>query len=75
MVEIPRLIGEGRSVSVFDSPAVSAGFDDVTMVRHSIKQSGSHFLITKDRGPFTEGEIGGDNDRGIVDTDARANER
>jgi hypothetical protein len=47
---------------VLDPPAVIAGFDDVAMVRHSIEQGSGHFLVTKDRRPFSEGKIGGDND-------------
>ena len=47
-----------KLISVFDSPAVIACFDDVAMMQYSIEQGGGHFLVTKDRRPFTEGEIG-----------------
>ena len=48
---------------MLDSPAVIACFDDAAMVRNSVEQGGGHFPVTKDRGPFTEGEIGGNDDR------------
>jgi len=48
---------------MLDSPAVIACFDDVAVVGNSIEQGGGHFFVTKDRGPFTEGEIGGYDDR------------
>ena len=34
------------------------------MVREAIKQSGGHLGIAEDGGPFTEGEVGSDDDRG-----------
>jgi hypothetical protein len=29
----------------------------------TVEESGCHLGVTEDRGPFTEGKIGGDNDR------------
>ncbi len=45
---------------MFDSPAVIACFDDIAVMRNPVEQGRGHFLVTKDCGPFTEGEIGGD---------------
>ena len=68
-----------RSVSVLDSPAVITCFDDVAMMCDAVEQCGCHFLVCKDRGPFTEGEIRADNNifspgltpsRGDTDTHA-----
>ena len=32
----------------------------------AIEQSGGHFGVTKDRSPFTEAEVGGDDDAGAL---------
>ena len=47
----------------FETPAVVAGFDDVAVVCQPIEQSGGHLGITEDARPFTEVEVGGDDDR------------
>ena len=52
-----------RVISVLDSPAVIACFNDVAMVCDPVKQGRGHFMVTKDRGTFTKGEIGGNDDR------------
>ena len=51
---------------MFDSPAIITGFNNVTVMSDSIKQSRGHFLITEYRRPFTESEVSGDNDRGSL---------
>ena len=51
---------------MFNSPVVITGFNNVTVMSDSIEQSGCHFLVPKDRRPFTESEISGDNDRGSL---------
>jgi hypothetical protein len=43
-----------------------ASLDDVAVVGKAIEQCGRHFGIAEDAGPFTEGEIGGDDDRGVA---------
>ena len=48
---------------MFDSPAVITCFDDIAVMRNSVEQGCGHFLVTKDCGPFTKGEIGSDDDR------------
>ena len=56
-------LGKGNeSISMLDSPAVIACFDDVAVVRKSIEQGRGHFLVIKDRGPLTENEIGAGDD-------------
>ena len=50
-------------MSYIDEPVtVIAGFDNMAMMRQSIKQCYHHLFITKDIRPFNEAEIGGDND-------------
>ena len=48
--------------AAFDAPAVVAGLDDVAVVCQPIEQSGGHLGITEDARPFTEVEVGGDDD-------------
>ena len=47
-------------VAAFESPAVVAGLDDVAMVSQAVEQRGGHLGVAEHAGPFTEGEIGGD---------------
>ena len=49
---------------MLDSSAVIARFDDVAMMCDTIEQCGCHFLVSKDRRPFTKGKIGGNDHRG-----------
>ena len=57
----------GLSVStVFETIAVIAGFDDVAMVGQAVEQRGGHLGVVEDPGPFTEGEVGGDNQAGAL---------
>ena len=49
-------------VSALEAPAVVAGLDDVAVMSEAIEQRGRHLGITEDAWPFTEGEIGGDDD-------------
>ena len=51
---------------MLDSPTVVACFDDVAVMCYSIQQCGRHFLVAKDRWSFTEGQVGGDDDRGAL---------
>ena len=53
-----------RLSAVLEAPAIVAGFDDLAVVREAIEQCGGHFGIAEDGRPFTEGEIGGYDDRG-----------
>ena len=49
-------------IAAFESPAVVAGLDDVTVMGQAIEQRGGHFGIAEHAGPFTEREISGDDD-------------
>ena len=51
-------------VPALETPAVIAGFDDVAMVGQAIEQRGGHLGVAEHAGPFTEGEVRGDDDRG-----------
>ena len=48
--------------AALEAPAVVAGLDDVAVVGQSIEQRGRHLGIAEHTRPFTEGEIGGDDD-------------
>jgi hypothetical protein len=52
--------------AAFEAPAVVAGLDDVAVVGQTIEQRGRHLGITEDARPFTEGEVGSDDDRGAL---------
>ena len=54
------------SGSVFEAPGLVAGFDDFAMMGQAVEQRGGHLGIAKDRGPFAEGQVGGDDDRGAL---------
>ena len=53
-------------VSAFESPAIVAGLDDVTVMGQPVEQRGGHLGIAEHAGPFAEGEIGGDDDGGAL---------
>ena len=55
-----------RSGSVFEAPAFVSGLDDVAVMREAIEQGRCHFGIAEDARPFSEGEIGGDDNRGSL---------
>jgi len=59
----------GGSGAVFEAPALVAGLDDITMMGETVEQCGRHLRIAEDAWPFTECEIGRDDDRGsLVET-------
>jgi hypothetical protein len=51
-------------ITAFEAPTVVAGLDDVAMVGQAVEQRSSHLGVAEHAGPFAEGEVGGDNDRG-----------
>ena len=52
--------------SALEAPTVVAGLDDIAVVGETIEERGRHLGITKDARPFTEVEVGGDDDRGAL---------
>jgi hypothetical protein len=50
--------------SALKAPAVISGFDDIAVVGQPIEQRGRHLGVAEHARPFTEGEIGGDDDGG-----------
>jgi hypothetical protein len=56
----------GSSGAVLEAPAFVAGLDDVAVMREAVEQGRGHLGIAEDAGPFAEGEIGGDEDRGAL---------
>src|ERR1700736_3634484 len=55
-------------VAAFEALALVAGLDDVAVVSQAIEQRGRHLGVAEHAGPFTEGEIGGDDDgRSLVE--------
>jgi hypothetical protein len=49
-------------IAAFESPAVVSGLDDVTVMGQPVEQCGGHLGVAEHAGPFSECEIGGDND-------------
>ena len=60
----------GLCAAVFESVAVVAGLDDVAVVGESVEQSSRHFCVPKYVRPFSEAEIGGDDDCLLYTSDA-----
>jgi len=56
----------GGSGAVLEAPALVAGLDDLAVVGEPVEQRGRHLGVAEDAGPFAEGEIGGDDDRGTL---------
>jgi hypothetical protein len=54
--------GHGIFIAAFESPAVVSGFDDVAMVGQTVEQCSGHFGVSEHARPFSECEIGGDDD-------------
>ena len=54
------------SAAVFESPAGVAGLDDVAMVRQAIEHGGGHLGVAEHLRPIGEGEVGGDQQRGVL---------
>ena len=52
--------------AVFEPPACVAGLDDVAMVGQSVEHGGGHFGVAEHLWPIGEGEIGGDQQRGVL---------
>ena len=53
-------------VAAFESPAVIAGLDDVTVMGQAVEQRSRHLGVAEHTGPFSEREIGGDDDGGAL---------
>ena len=51
-------------VAALEAPAVVAGFDDLAVVGQPIEQRGGRLGVAEHAGPFSEGEVRGDDDRG-----------
>ncbi len=52
--------------AALESPALVAGLDDLAVVRQAIEERGGHLGVAEDGGPFAEGQVGGDDDRGAL---------
>ena len=60
--------GERGLSAVLEAPAVVAGLDDVAMVGQAVEKRGGHLGVAEHARPFSEGEIGGDDDgRSLVE--------
>ncbi len=51
-------MARGSLLGLFESVALSVGFDDVDSVSEAVKESSGESLGTEDLGPVLEGEIG-----------------
>ena len=66
MVNPGRGSGGGfSSAAVFESPAGVAGLDDVAVMGEAVEHGGGHLGVAEDLGPIGEGEVGGDQQRGV----------
>jgi hypothetical protein len=54
------------SGAVFEAPAFVAGLDDVAVVGEAVEERRGHLGVAEDGRPFTEGEVGGDDDGGLL---------
>jgi hypothetical protein len=63
-------VGSGEGIcgsgAVFKAPALVAGFDDFAVMGEPVEQRGRHLGVAEDAGPFTKGQVGGDDDRGAL---------
>ena len=49
-----------------DPPTLVPGLDDVAVVSDPVEQRRRHLLVAEYLRPFTESEVGGDNDGGVL---------
>jgi hypothetical protein len=54
------------SAAVFEAPAGVAGLDDVAVMGEAVEHGGGHLGVAEDLGPISEGEVGGDQQRGVL---------
>jgi hypothetical protein len=78
-----RLVGAGRDcadvasagcvvVAVFEAPPVMARLNDIAVMGQAIEQRGCHLGVAEHTGPFSECEVGGDDDGGALIEPANA---
>ena len=53
-------------VAALEAPTVVAGLDDIAVMGQAIEQRSGHLGISEHARPFTEREVGGDDDRGAL---------
>jgi hypothetical protein len=54
------------SAAVFEAPAGVADLDDVAVMGQPVEHGGGHLGVAEDLRPIGEGEIGGDQQRGVL---------
>jgi len=59
-------LGEGFSCGFVEAPAGVAGLDDVAVVGQPVEHGGGHLGIAKHLGPIGEGQVGGDQQGGVL---------
>jgi len=52
--------------AVLEAEAIVSGFQDVAVVGEPVEQRGGHLCVAEHAGPFTEAEVGGDDDAGAL---------
>ena len=52
--------------AVLEAEAVVSGFQYVAVVGEPVEQRGGHLCVAEDACPFTEAEVGGDDDAGAL---------
>ena len=58
--------GRGCSSALLEAPALVAGLDDVAVMGEPVEQRGRHLRVAEDARPLSEGEIGRNDDRGLL---------
>jgi hypothetical protein len=62
-----RVLADGViCITALEAPANIAGLDDIAMVGQALKECGRHLGVGEDGRPFTEVEVGGEDDRGAL---------
>ena len=61
---LPLLLVAGGLGAGSEAEAVIAGLEDVAAVGQAVEERRGHLGVAKDRGPFAEAEVGGDDDAG-----------
>jgi hypothetical protein len=52
--------------AAFEAPGFVSGLDDLAMMGEAIEQCSGHLGVAEDGGPFTERQVGGDDDAGAL---------
>ncbi len=51
---------------MFEAPGFVASLNDVAVMSEAVQECGSHLRVVEHGGPFAEGQVGRDDDRGAL---------